>query len=67
VFKRVRALLLIGAARVQGSVSSQRGAAIIEYVLLAAVIVVGLFTTFGSLKTALLTKLNTIINTITGA
>lgn len=54
-------------SRLPGALSSEQGATIIEYVLVAAVIAIGVFAVFGSLATALKTKINTIANTITNS
>jgi Flp pilus assembly pilin Flp len=67
LFKKVVGSVLAMRSRVQGSVSSERGATIIEYVLLSAVIAVGVFAVFGSLRNALMVKINSIITTITNS
>ena len=48
------------------AVASEEGAAIIEYVLLAAVIAIGVLAVFQTLRTAIQNKVTNIKDTVTG-
>lgn len=50
--------------RVGEALRSERGATIIEYVLIAAVVAVGVFAVFGSLRNAIISKITSITTTI---
>lgn len=57
-------MLLRAYCRFQVWLSRQEGATVIEYVLLAAVIVVGLLSTVKSLRDTMIAQFQSIINTL---
>jgi Flp pilus assembly pilin Flp len=64
VFEKARRYVV---SRLSQVVRSEEGATIIEYVLLAAVVVLGLLAIFGTLRTTLIGKIQEIIDGIDAA
>lgn len=47
--------------------NDEKGATLLEYVLIAGIIVLGVYATFTALKNSLVTKINSLQNTVTNA
>jgi len=67
VFNKVKRYVVSRMGSISKMLCVEEGATIVEYILIAAVVVIGLFTVFTQLRQALATKITEIINNINAA
>lgn len=67
MFNKVKRYVVSRMGSISKMLCVEEGATIVEYILIAAVVVIGLFTVFTQLRQALATKITEIINNINAA
>jgi len=64
VFNKVKRYVVSRMGSISKMLCAEEGATIVEYILITAVVVIGLFAVFTRLREALTDKINEIINSI---